>query len=1101
MKTSSTPPCSVSRALRTLLVLVGLLLSACGPKSDLKPGVAVEREIGGAESHTYRLPFEAGSFVSLRIEQPGINVKARLVGPGGESVPVFDDPGDREDPDRLTWIAKRPGEYRLVIQAQNPKISWGLYAVDVQEFRRSRSTDVDRLAAMEEYTEGRRLFWAKEEADRSRSLARFERALQLWTRSDDPRGQVDSLVQMMVYNSTHGKPDVAVKHGERALALARAVGYRTGEARVLQELGNARGRLDDPETVDSFKKALERWQEIKDEGRQGTVLYSLGNTYYKQSQFDLAVASLERVRSLQNVESDVIVNTLVVLGNIKMDLGHTSQAIEVCQQALELARSSKKAQAVALHCLGAAYKQRGEFETARRIVEEALKINLDLNAIEYQPSIRQSLGSIYFNLGDTERTLLEYRRALEISRSLDNTVLSARLLTNTGFIYQAKGDPKQALGYYEKALPLNEEVEDNASNIALTLHNTGVAYIALRKPQQGLSYLLRALELRIETKERSKQAVTLLEIGTAYRDLGDFAQAVDYFRRALELAREMENTSLEAECLFRWASLDAMEKRIPEALEKVKGALAIVESVRSGVTSERLRTVFFASKRAYYELYVDLLMKLEKIHPGKYQDAALEGSERARSRGLLDLLAEGNIHLQQGIDQKLRQQEVELEARLATLQGKFEKTSTKEASAFWERQLEEARTERVGLESKIRSEHRHYAEIRYPTPLKAAEIRSLINDDRTALLQYFTGQQSSFLFVVTREGIKSYSLPPRETLTREVMKLRQILQKRIGRRDLRAYSVLASHLWEEVLSPAEDSLVGKDHLLIAPDGPLYLLPFEALLTDGRSAQARDFGELPYLLRRFAVSYIPSASVLRGLRAPKPPQGGAQTATKRFMGFADPVYQGGEPSDGEVVRGLGPASQGAALVRLIDSRKEVERIASLYPRKQVAIYLGATATEENLKTSKWLQYARQIHIATHGTVNESQPLLSGLELTRIPGSREDGTLRVDEIFNLRLNADLVTLSACKTALGQEVSGEGMVGMTRAFFYAGAKSLIVSLWPVSDRSTPDLMFDFYRHLGASQEKAEALRQAKLAMIGSRDYAEPYFWAPFILSGDPR
>ncbi len=1102
MKTQSTPPSSVSRALRILLVLLVGLLSACGPESDLKPGLAVEREIGGNESHTYRLPFEAGFFISLRIEQPGINVKARLVGPGGESIPVFDDPGDLEDPDRLAWISKTPGEYRLIVQARDPKTPRGRYSVELQTIRASRPADVNRVAAGREYSEGRKFLWG-DESGRPQSLPCFEKALQLWEQSEDQAGQVDALVQIAEYYNLQGNGKEAVPFSERAVKLAHSIGYPSGEARAFQALANANVWLREwASAIESSQRAFERWQDLKDEGRQAAVLYSLGNIYSKQSQFDLAIESLERARSLRS-NSRVAINVLVLLGNIQTDLGNTTRAIEICQQALKLSRSAKlkPSEAVALHCLGAAHLQRGEFETARSILEEVLAINIQLKALAYQPTIRQALGAVYFNLGDTDRTLLEYRRAWDMSQSLQDKQVSARLLTNTGFIYQAKGDPKRALMYYQRALPLHEEVENNTSGIALTLHNTGVAYTALKRPQEGLSYLQRALELRTNAQERSAQAGSLLEIGTAYRELGDLRQAADYFHRALDLARKVENTRLEAECLFRWSSLDAAEGRLPEALDKIKGALAIVESVRSGVPKEKYRTSFFASKRVYYELYVHLLMRLEILHPGQYRETALEASEWARARGLLDLLAEGNIHLQQGIDRQLRQREIELEGQLSKLQDQFAKTSTEGDSAFWGQRLERARTERVNLESQIRNQHQQYAEIRYPTPLQAKEIQGLLQDDDTALLQYFTGQQASYLFVVTRKSIESHRLPSRDVLTREVTDLREMLQRRMGRRDLNLYKTLASRLYQDLLGPAEASLRGKSHLLIAPDGPLYLLPFEALLTDAEGARSREFGELSYLLRRFAVSYIPSASVLRGLRSARPSQPVSQSAPKRFMAFADPVYGGGTPSSGDVLRSLGPAAQGSALVQLTDSRREVERIASLYPRNLVAIYVGSTATEENLKSSRWLPQANQIHIAAHGTVNERQPLLSGLELARIPGSKEDGTLRVEEIFNLRLNANLVTLSACKTALGQEVRGEGVVGMTRAFFYAGARSLLVSLWPVSDRSTPDLMYDFYRHLGATQGKAEALRRAKLAMVESENYAEPYFWAPFILSGDPR
>jgi CHAT domain-containing protein/Tfp pilus assembly protein PilF len=1086
-----------------LLLPLALLISACdaGREGDLEVGEPIEREIGGGEVHSYRLPIEAGSYISIRIEQPGTDIKARLEGPDGVSVPVFDDRGKgaEDGPDRLAWIAKTPGEYRLAVRARDAKAPRGHYRVELWELRRARPEDADRLAAEREYQEGLRLLWKKEQEDvAAKCLAHFQTARQLWRRRGDKPGQVDALVPIAEIQNIQGRPEEAVLLGEEAMKLARAARYRAGEARALQALGHAHSWLSEwPQAIGAFRQSLRLWQELHHEGRQGTVLYTLGNSYQRQSQFDQAFEAWRRARSLLGAAGDaaVIGKTLVSIANAQMSLGETAQALETCTQALGVGRTAREAsvEAAALYCLGGARVQRGELATARKLFEESLAINIRLGNRANQAFVHQALGSVYFNLGDPDRTLLEYEEGLTLCRNTDNQDLEARLLTNIGWIFQAKGDPKRALAYYEKALPLHKAV-DNDSGVALTLHNIGVAYTTSGMPRQGLPYLRNALELRTQIEERSAQAGTLLEIGTTYKTLGELRRTADYYRLALDLARKVENSKLEAEGLFRWASLDTEEGRFQEALDKIERSLNVIEAVRSEVSSDKLRTSFFASKRGHYELYIDLLMELEALHPGQYRAAALEASERARARGLLDLLTEGHIDLQEGIAPSLRQREIELGVRLSALQNRLGRLPAGQAeAAALERHLDRVEAEMEKLESQIRRHHQRYAEVLYPTPLRVGEIQGLL-DDRTALVQYFTAQRSSFVFVVTRESVESHRLPARETLTKEVTSLLQLLRNRVGRRQLHRYQTLAAQLYTQLLGPAEGILKEKGHLLISPDGPLHLLPFEALLIAGDAARDRTLGELPYVLRRFTISYIPSISVLRGLRAARSEALGPRHPPKSFLAFADPNYGGANPS--------GEASRSASLdlVRLPQSEEEVRRIASLYPSNSVALYVGALATEENVKRNEWLAEARQIHFATHGNLNESRPQLSGLELARSSRSKEDGTLRVYEIFNLRLNADLLALSACDTARGQEVSGEGIIGITRAFFYAGAKSLVVSLWPVSDRSTPDLMFDFYRQLGDSQKKAEALRHAKLAMIASEDYADPYFWAPFILSGVP-
>jgi CHAT domain-containing protein len=306
--------------------------------------------------------------------------------------------------------------------------------------------------------------------------------------------------------------------------------------------------------------------------------------------------------------------------------------------------------------------------------------------------------------------------------------------------------------------------------------------------------------------------------------------------------------------------------------------------------------------------------------------------------------------------------------------------------------------------------------------------------------------------------------------------------------------------------------------------------------DERTLAAAGANRWPYMLRDYAISYVPSAGVLASLQTR--PEATPQ-ARKTFLAFADPVYGDESRTEGSLVRselrGAFGDEQSWKLARLVESRREVQQIASLYPKDKVSLLLGDQASEENVKTDGRFKEYRYIHFATHGLLNENNPPYSGLILsltdsaaTKAPASQtrgvsrstsdsggssettsarsaspqsEDGLLQVYEVFNLKLNADLVVLSACETGLGKEVKGEGLIGLTHAFFYAGTPSVMVSLWKVQDRSTADLMANFYQQLERASGKAEALRQAKLKLIQDKRYAHPYYWAPFVLIGDPR
>ena len=425
------------------------------------------------------------------------------------------------------------------------------------------------------------------------------------------------------------------------------------------------------------------------------------------------------------------------------------------------------------------------------------------------------------------------------------------------------------------------------------------------------------------------------------------------------------------------------------------------------------------------------------------------------------------------------------------------------------------------LASEIRQQNPRYAEVRYPAPLAARAVQELIDLD-SALLEYAVGEEASYLFVVTREALSVYPMPPAGELETRVRSLRELLQER-GRGQLGRYTVKASELYQLLVAPAEEVLKHKKRLLIVPDGPLHLVPFEALLTDPEASRNQPLSELPYLLRSHVVSYVPSASVLAQFRAPRPHRAGP--GGKSLLAFApwsspeDKTHRTAALRASASATATATATTGATelLPALPESGKEVSRIAALYPASDVLVYLDHAASEASVRSNPLLATAHRIHFATHGLISEQQPLLSGLALSpreenqsqqrgqRAQGDQNDGVLRTHEIFDLDLSADLIVLSACETGLGMRLSGEGIVGLTRAFFYAGASSLVVSLWNVADVSTSDLMTAFYRRLppGADDaDKAEALRQAKLELIAAGgQHAHPFHWSPFVLVGDPR
>jgi len=335
-----------------------------------------------------------------------------------------------------------------------------------------------------------------------------------------------------------------------------------------------------------------------------------------------------------------------------------------------------------------------------------------------------------------------------------------------------------------------------------------------------------------------------------------------------------------------------------------------------------------------------------------------------------------------------------------------------------------------------------------------------------------------------------HMLPPRVRIAERVELLRYALADP-SRGTAADYERSALALYRDVVAPVADLLEPGGGLIVVPDGVLSYVPFEALVMD--STGASDYGSLAYLGRRVAISYAPSSSVLRTIRSGG--DGVRPAPTMDLVAFGDPVFAG----ELSAMRS-GPSVLGEDLARLPYTGDEVRTIGELFPEGRTRIFLREDATEEAVLSGNALAGARFVHFATHGIVDEDHPDFSGLALSATDGEAGDGFLQVAEIFNLHLDADLVVLSACETGLGRMVRGEGLLGLTRAFLYAGASSLVVSLWSVADRSTSELMKRFYGSLvNEKQSRSVALKDAKLSMLDDPEFAHPFNWAPFVLIGD--
>jgi len=1073
----------------------------------LEKGVPLEREIRGGEIHEYRIAAEAGAYARVKIKQTKMDVTARLTGPAGQVVLEVDGVGGRKEPELLSWIVGEGGDYRLAVTPKDAGAGAGVYKVSLEELRPSAAGDTQRVAA-------ERVSWeadhwlSREDADaKGKALAKYEEALTLWQAVGDRPKEVHTLNQIGAIHRGRGDTGLALTSCEHALALALEAGDRWGEAEARNNLGVARNQLaQNQQALQEVREALRIWEDLKDAEGIAIASYSLGVIQFTEGQVEDAVSSLNRALEMRRAIEDLssVPFILVALGSIYRERGEGDKALEMYQLALGESHLAEDriGEANVLQEMAVIYMRRGELQRAQELFMQALELHRLLGNRRQEGWELSFLGKTALYLGDLDRARELYGKSITIHREMSDTTWEAYALGDLGWIHDRRGEPREAFENYTQAYEISRTT-DNRRAQAMALQGMARSWIALGRAEEGVRLLKQAIDLYQGTHDSLGRIHAVLDLGRAFQALSDTQQAADYFYRALAISREQKTLMTEAVALSAVAKLERDRGNLAEAAAAIEDALRIIESIRPKVAAQRQRVSFFASRRDYYDFYVDLQMRLHESDPaGGHLAAALAASERARARGLLDLLAEGRIDLRRGISAELKQREDEVVNRISLLQGDLLEDLSRGASRATriEAELDSAEDEHERIEWEIQREHPHYAAVRNPAPLAPERIQGML-DESTAFLEYTVGAEASFLFVVVQGRMEGFRLPPAGELADLVETVRESL-KNASRRDRSSYVEAAHRLYRILLEPAREMLRDKPHLIVSPDGPLLLLSFEALLT-APAQQARNYAGLPYLIREKSITYVPSASVLAELGSSAERSVLAGSGSGLFLGFADPAHEQARAAQGPAADSpLARTLQDAGLPspqRLPNSRAELLGISSLFPPAQVRSYFDGDASEENVKENPALREARWIHFAVHGFVDETRPEYSGLVLALDGNPKENGLLQVYEIFNLELSADLVVLSACDTALGKNVRGEGLLGVSRALLYAGASSVVVSLWQVADTSTADLMVRFYRHLKTMGDKAEALRLSKLELIQS-GYDHPYYWAPFILIGRP-
>ncbi len=935
------------------------------------------------------------------------------------------------------------------------------------------------------------------------ALPEFERALTLYRESDDRLGEAVTLGLIGNCHKRFGDFRLALDYLDRALAMKQELGDRLEEGKSLSHLGLVYWEMGEyPKAIDYLNRSIEVAREVKNRKLEGSALNNLSLVYDEQGDYRRSLENYKRVLELYDDvdfprgESDTLGN----IGGVYLLLGQYGKAQDYYERALAISERLDLKPAISqdLGNLAWCYLGLGDVEAALRSFDRALHLAQEAGLVKEEADWLRGRGSAYLVAGKYDLALEMYAQAL---RTYETAGLKRELveaLNKLGNVHILLSDVASGEKAFRRAIKLAREI-GHPRGVTFNLIALGDLERRRGRYEEAAALFGEALTQAREAEDRAHVAESLLQLAFASLEQGRLDEAAERARQGLKVSREIEASLREAEGLYALGETERRRGNLHAALEQfaageaivdavgepellwrllyargqvleslgrdetavqaLQRAVATIEEVRSRLREERFRAGYIEDKYQVYVALVRLQLKLGRM------SEAFSSAERLRARRHLDLfnrspapVASGAKDLAEfGLRQRIRQ----LQAALEEEYERPRPTQRRQAIELLSSELATAERAYQNLLDDLRRTEPEYAAARALTIPSTERVRGSLPPE-TALLEYVVAEDGVVIFVLTPDKLRAKSIPLRRA---DLQAKVELLRDLILRAESQAWRGPAASLTRSLLEPIEQAgwLEGVERLYIVPHGILHYLPFAVL-----PRLAAD--ETRFLMEDYVVAYLPSAATL----VHRAKAGGSASSERNLLALAPEC------------------------ARLRYAPEEAKGITEYFPERHFVL-VGTRATEGSFKEMA----ARYdvLHLATHGYFNKINPLLSGLALE--PDEHEDGRLEVHEILGLRLDADLVSLSACETALGSgyfaEIpAGDDFVSLTRAFLSVGSASVLASLWEVDDRSTLELMRDFYEGLGQS-DQAQALAQAQRSMLRKGGgYRHPYYWAAFVLSG---
>lgn len=1129
--------------------IVGSLPKTTATKRDvleLAPGNSISRDLSAGENELYEISLSKDQLVRLSIDKGDLALALVIYDPAGKK--LFEQVSHGHELLDVSVVTDAAGPHRLEVHSLEPNDARRNYEIKVEPPRAATVQDRKDFAAQQAIASAslRRADWT--ERSLRQAIENYDEAAHLCQASGNLRSASLALIEAGEVCFALGEYREALKRQQNAAEIARRARAKLEESKAQAQIGLLQSYLgNNDDGQKQILGTLDFLAEPNGANHPGSVkqayaeaLSNLGEINYSKGDMVKSLTHFEQALKLFLEVEDRKGQARVHLfkGYIAGGLGEPEKAVTEISQALDLYRAvaNKQGEGLSLTALGLSHSVKRDEEHAIKMHREASEIFRAIGDRQSEGIALNGLGQAYENLGEYPTAVQHFRRALTVFQESGNVDFASVTVCGIARVHKAAGDIDQALNDYKECLRLSRSAKKRRTE-ANALNAVAVIYASRDNRQQTVRQYGEILKFYKSINDRRGQALSLNNVGDFFLRLGENQKAWDSYKRALPLSQEAGDPAALIATLYNLARADRDLGALDDALSDIRQSIDIIEDLRTKVASPAFRTSYFAGVSRHYDLCIDILMQLDRQRPAQgFAVEALMVSEKSRARSLIDVISESKADIRQGVRPEDLERERELQGLIRS-QARYQMDLTvtgqnQNESDEVTGQINQLETEYKEIEGQVRNQNTRFLMLTKPAPLSLERIQAELADGNTIFLEYALGDRRSYLWAITPHSIQSYQLPARTTLEdagREVYKLltarQQVGEKLDGSYQAnvetsdRLYYEKALKLSQMLLGPVAEQL-GEKRLVVVTEGVLQYVPLDALpeppqQITGQSNPETAPSNSPPLIANHEIVTLPSISTLAAIRQEKY----RESANNKVVAvLADPVFsdkddrlESGKPNAAIESADQAPGqpalsdferfARDASVSRLVHSSEEADAIVQTTAGDTAMVARGFAASRETAMSQRVGEY-KILHFATHGFLNSEHPELSGLVLTMVDhdGRRINGFMPLHDIYNLNLSADLVVLSACDTALGKDIKGEGLVGITGGFMSAGSKSVVASLWKVDDRATAALMAEFYKAmLQDGMPPVAALRLAKQSIREKKAWSAPYFWAGFVLQGD--